>query len=287
MLKSMTGFGKASVQLKNKLIVVELRSVNSKQLDLNMRISSIYREKEQELRNEVSQKLERGKIDFNLYSDASESEKQISINKKIAKQYFREFNSLANDLKIKTDNLLTQILKMPDVIQTDKQDLDEKEWSKIKSAAIKAIAELDKFRSAEGKTLKRDLEKRVHLILNYLTEVEAHDVQRLKNVRERLNKAVAELIEKIDQSRFEQELIYYLEKLDITEEKVRLKTHCDYFLKTMQEQSSGRKLAFISQEIGREINTIGSKANDAVMQKIVVQMKDELEKIKEQLNNVL
>jgi len=286
MMKSMTGFGKAVCELPGKKITIEIRSLNSKQLDLNLRMPSLYREKESELRSEISKQAERGKVDVGIFSESTGEASVLNINKALAKTYFNELKELAVELK-EDNKILPLILKMPDVFKNEKQELDEKEWKVVKACADKAIEEFNKFRGDEGKTLQKEIGARVNTIADLLSEVRKMDENRIPSVRERLQKSVAELKEKIDQNRFEQELIYYIEKFDITEEKVRLQTHCDYFLKTMKEASSGRKLGFITQEIGREINTIGSKANDAGIQKTVVQMKDELEKIKEQLLNVL
>jgi uncharacterized protein (TIGR00255 family) len=287
MIKSMTGFGKASVSLKGRKISIEARSVNSKGMDTGFRLPTIYREKENEIRNLLSQKVKRGKIDISLSVETANEEKIVLINRATFKMHYKELKSLCKELKIDDREILLAILRMPDVMKPEKEVLDEKEWKSIFSAIGKAVSEMDKFRISEGKSLEKDLRKRVDQILHLLSQVELLDVERIPFIREKIRKQVAELTDKIDQNRFEQELIFYSEKLDITEEKVRLKTHCDYFLKTMNEEDCGRKLGFISQEIGREINTIGSKANDAGMQKVVVQMKDELEKIKEQLNNVL
>jgi len=283
----MTGFGKANASIKGKKISVEARSVNSKGLDTNFRLPNLYREKETELKNIFSEKLKRGKIDLTVSMDISNEEKQISLNKVVAKKHYAELKSLCKELKLDDKEMLLAILRMPDVFKPEKEEFSDKSWKILLSCIINAIAGLDKFRIAEGKALEKDLRKRLGVINNLLDRVEEMDEARIPFIKEKIRKQVAELTEKIDQNRFEQEIIYYAEKLDITEEKVRLKTHCDYFLKTMHEDECGRKLNFISQEIGREINTIGSKANDAEIQKVVVQMKDELEKIKEQLNNVL
>ncbi len=283
----MTGFGKASAGLKTKKIRVEIRSLNSKQLDLNLRLSGYYREKENEIRQEISKAAERGKIDFSIYSEQNSQAPSATINKKLARAYHKELHSLAKELKADDEDILSLVLKMPDVFKSEKEELSEKEWRIVKQCISKALKDFSKFRTDEGKMLGKELTKRIASITHLLNEIIALDQKRIPSVRERLRKGTEELKDKIDQNRFEQELIYYIEKLDITEEKVRLKTHCDYFLKTMEEDSSGRKLGFITQEIGREINTIGSKANDAAIQKLVVQMKDELEKAKEQINNVL
>jgi uncharacterized protein (TIGR00255 family) len=287
MVKSMTGFGKHVSELPDKKITVEVRSLNSKQLDLNVRIPGVYREKELELRSEVGRLVERGKVDLSIYSESTGTEKSVSINRSLALNYYNELQALGGELGEKPQDMLSIIVKMPDVLRPEKQELDENEWAGVKAAVDKALQAFNQFRDDEGRVLAKDFEERVGTIMTLLDEVIELDRQRIPSVRERLLKAVAELGEKIDQNRFEQELIYYIEKLDITEERLRLRTHCEYFLKTMKEASSGRKLGFITQEIGREINTIGSKANDAGIQKLVVRMKDELEKLKEQLLNVL
>ena len=289
MVKSMTGFGKSSSIVKSRKISVETRSVNSKGLDTSFRLPNVFRDKETEIRNFLSEKLKRGKVDLTVTFDSSSEEKHVSLNKSIAKKHFVELKSLSRELKIDDTQMLLAILRMPDVFKPEKEEFSANDWKVILSAIGKAVSALDKFRMSEGKSLEKDLRKRIDFILKHLSAIEGMDRGRIDAIREKLRKNLEELIssDKIDNNRFEQELIYHIEKLDITEEKVRLKTHCNYFLKTMNEDECGRKLGFISQEIGREINTIGSKANDAEIQKIVVQMKDELEKIKEQLNNVL
>jgi uncharacterized protein (TIGR00255 family) len=289
MIKSMTGFGKAVCELPTKKITVEVRSLNSKQFDLNLRIPSLYRDKESDLRSELARTLDRGKIDVSIYSEFTGESGGLSINKPLAKSYYADLKGLANELNNTGSDLLALTMKMPEVMRAERQELDEAEWSKVRVAVEEALKEFQRFRTDEGKTIADDFEKRIGFIRSSLEEVEKADAARVSAVRERIRKNIAEFVEKekIDQNRFEQELVYYIEKIDITEEKVRLKTHCDYFIQTMGESNSGRKLGFITQEIGREINTIGSKANDATIQKIVVQMKDELEKIKEQVSNVL
>lgn len=287
MIKSMTGFGKASVNSKGKKITVEIRSLNSKQLDLNLRIPGIFREKENEMRGVISKECERGKIDFSIFIDEEKPAELSFINRKLAKKYFSELKSLAKELKADDEDLLEIVLKMPEVMKPERAEFDASEWKTIKHCIENALNEINRFRRDEGKELQKELEKRIRLILKNLAAISSLDEKRIPLLREKIRNSVSELKDKIDENRFEQELIFYIEKLDITEEKVRLKTHCDYFIKTMKEINNGRKLNFISQEIGREINTIGSKANDAEIQKLVVQMKDELEKIKEQLNNVL
>lgn len=283
----MTGFGKASLNSKGKKISVEIRSLNSKQLDLSIRIPGVFREKENEIRGLISKECERGKIDFSIFIEDEKSAALSFVNKKLAKAYFSELKALANELKADKEDLLEIVLKMPDVLKPERAEFDLSEWNLIKKCIEKSLKEINRFRNDEGVELEKELEKRVQLVLKNLKAISSLDEKRIPLLREKIRNSVSELKDKIDENRFEQELIFYIEKLDITEEKVRLKTHCDYFTKTMKEKSSGRKLSFISQEIGREINTIGSKANDAGIQKFVVQMKDELEKIKEQLNNVL
>ena len=283
----MTGFGKAQVSLKGKKTSVEARSVNSKGLDTNFRLPSVYREKETELKNMLGEKLKRGKIDLMISVESSEGEKHVTLNKTVAKTHYRELKALCKELKLGDEEMLLAILRMPDVFKVEKEEFNDKDWKSILSAILKAISDLDKFRMAEGKSLEKDLRSRLDILAGLLKKVEEQDEARIPFIKEKIRKQVSEMTDKIDQNRFEQEIIYYAEKLDITEEKVRLKTHLDYFIKTMGEEECGRKLNFISQEIGREINTIGSKANNAEIQKVVVQMKDELEKIKEQLNNVL
>ena len=290
MLKSMTGFGKATLEWNSSTIAVEVRSLNSKQLDLGFRIPSRYKSKELELRATSTRLIERGKADVSIQLETNNGEKELAINKSLAKNYFAELKALATELNEPTNDLLSLVLKMPEVLKSQPEEAEEAELEQLKTCLDKAIAEFVKFRLEEGNVLQNEFETRIHNIVNLLQSVELLDVKRATALRSRIEKNIAEFVdkEKIDQNRFEQELIYYIEKIDITEEKLRLKTHCDYFLKTMNEEESvGRKLGFISQELGREINTIGSKANDSDIQKLVVQMKDELEKIKEQLLNVL
>lgn len=286
----MTGYGKAVCELPQKKVTVEMRSLNSRQLDLGMRVSSAYRDKEAELRSELARQVERGKVDFSIFVEFTGDSGLVSVNKPLAMNYHSALKKLAHDIgEDERANYLPLIVKMPDVLKQEKLEVDENEWKQVAQTVQEAIRNFNSFREDEGKTLSREFEDRIGIIRSKLEEVKALDPQRAAGIRERISKNLDEFIgaEKIDRNRFEQELIYYLEKLDITEEKLRLLTHCDYFSKTMQEASSGRKLGFISQEIGREINTIGSKANDAGIQRLVVEMKDELEKIKEQLLNVL
>ncbi|MBL7900704.1 MAG: YicC family protein [Bacteroidia bacterium] len=289
MIKSMTGFGKASAESKDNLITIEIRSLNSKGADVSLRLSSALRNYEAELRNEISKLLERGKIDLSIYLESKKVITPTEINVTLAKAYHDQLRNLAIELNEPLHDPIAQILRLPDVMKTERKESDEEEWKVIKTAVMEAVNELNAFRDKEGLSLKTDLEQRLKNIENSLNEIAKLDVIRLENLKQRIKINITEAIGKnnIDQNRFEQELIYYIEKLDINEEKVRLKTHLDYFIETCAENSPGRKLNFIAQEIGREINTIGSKANDAPIQKLVVLMKDELEKIKEQVNNVL
>tara|TARA_R110002020_G_scaffold109891_2_gene254170 strand:- start:527 stop:1387 length:861 start_codon:yes stop_codon:yes gene_type:complete len=286
MIKSMTGFGKSVNQLPSKKITIEIKSLNSKSLDLNARIPSFYREKELELRNIVAKKLERGKIDFSVYVELNGEETSTSINTDVVQQYMKQLRAVtpdANDIE-----LLKMAVRLPDALKTERDEIDEEEYQTILTGLESALNAIENYRLDEGKVLKEDFELRISNISTYLEEVKTIDPERMLGVRERLTKAVSDLKADVDENRFEQELTYYLEKYDITEEKVRLNNHLEYFQKSLKsEDSNGKKLAFISQEMGREINTIGSKSNYAPMQQVVVRMKDELEKIKEQLLNVL
>ncbi|NNJ88059.1 MAG: YicC family protein [Eudoraea sp.] len=285
MIQSMTGFGKHVVQLPTKKITVELKSLNSKSLDLNARMPPAYREKELELRKIIATALKRGKIDFGLYVEITGDETSSEVNKAVVKQYIKQLKAIADGDELR---LMEMALRLPDTLKTDRDDIDKEEYQGILEALNEALKEIQAFRSEEGRTLENDFAARLDTLNSLLKEVMAIDPERLGAIRERLDKAVADLKADVDANRFEQELIYYLEKYDITEEKVRLENHLSYFKETMSSaESNGKKLAFISQEIGREINTIGSKANFAPMQQLVVQMKDELEKIKEQMLNVL
>ncbi|MBK8368328.1 MAG: YicC family protein [Bacteroidetes bacterium] len=289
MLKSMTGFGKATKEFENKTVNVEIRSLNSKNLDLSLRLSSTYRDKEHELKSEITKLLERGKVDLSVYVESKIEETPVQINTDLAKSYYNQLKQLAIELNEPTTNLMAHVLKMPDVLKSERKEPNEQDWKDIQSVIFLAVEGLNNFRSDEGKSIEKDFETRLGIIADSLEKIKEHDAARIQNIRDRIKKNLEEVVgkEKVDNNRFEQELIYYIEKLDINEEKVRLKTHLDYFIKTMKEPAGGRKLNFIGQEIGREVNTIGSKANDAEMQKLVVLMKDELEKIKEQTNNVL
>lgn len=284
MIQSMTGFGKSVLSLPDKHLSIEIKSLNSKSIDINTRIPLAYREKELEFRKFIAEKLVRGKVDFSIFVENIGAQTPSKINVNIVKSYIEQMRSIVDgDLT----ELLKMAVRMPDALQSTSDTISVEEFEIIYNHINLAIAELQKFRIQEGKVLEKDFVLRIGLIGQYLQQVENFDTERLALIRERLEKAVAE-IQNVDANRFEQELIFYLEKLDITEEKIRLKKHLDYFLETLtSDESNGRKLSFVAQEIGREINTLGSKANFAPMQQLVVQMKDELEKIKEQVLNVL
>jgi uncharacterized protein (TIGR00255 family) len=291
MIKSMTGYGKAVAETPQKKITIEIKSLNSKQLDLNTKLPWLYKEKEPEIRNLISQKLDRGKIDFTMFCDMLNDEVITVINKSAVGNYYNQFKEIAAELKIDLDDqIFTAIMKLPDTLKTEKPEIPEAEWEIIKNQIIESITMLDLYRIEEGNSIMADLEKCIGKILSLLETVQTFEAGRITKIREKLMSLLEENLgsEKLDKNRFEQEIIFYLEKYDINEEKVRLKTHCDYFMETVSTPSpNGKILNFIAQEIGREINTIGSKANDASIQKLVVMMKDELEKIKEQTLNVL
>ncbi|WP_417855860.1 YicC/YloC family endoribonuclease [Xanthomarina gelatinilytica] len=285
MIHSMTGYGKSVLQLPNKKITIEIKSLNSKNLDLNARMPSIYREKELSLRKLIANTLERGKIDFSIYVEITGEETTTQVNKTVIKQYIKQLKDIVDGDETE---LLKMAVRFPDALNTERDDIDEDEWQAILNEIKVALKNIDTYRLDEGKALETDFRIRLKNIETLLEQVIAMDPERIEGVRERLRKGVEELKEKVDENRFEQELVFYIEKFDITEEKVRLKNHLDYFNDALSsDDSNGKKLGFIGQEIGREINTIGSKSNYAPMQKLVVQMKDELEKIKEQLLNVL
>ena len=294
MIISMTGYGKAAAELPGRTYIIEIKSLNSKGLDLSVKIPGVFREKEMEVRNLLSQRLIRGKIELYISVDRTPESAARSINVPLALQYQKELKELLTALNEETsEGFLTHILKMPDVMQGDTTEFDAANWSVLAEGIESALRATEAFRLSEGKILEEDLKIRVNLILSLLDSIEPFEQNRINDIRERIrtgfqNIAGSDQIQaRIDENRFEQELIFYIERLDITEEKVRLKKHCDYFTETLNDPvSQGKKLGFICQEMGREINTIGSKANDAAIQKIVVQMKDELEKIKEQLLNI-
>ena len=285
MIQSMTGYGKSIIELPNKKITVEIKSLNSKNMDLNARVPSAYREKELELRDKISKNLSRGKVDFNLYVELTGETTSTVVNEAVVKQYMGQLSEIAES---SASELLKMAVRLPDALKTEREEIDDEEFKKISQAVDEALEAINGYRTDEGAVLENEFHQRIQNIATLLDQVIELDPQRIENVKERLHKAVSEVKETVDENRFEQELIYYLEKYDITEEKVRLKNHLDYFKETLESNTSnGKKLGFISQEIGREINTIGSKANFAPMQQLVVQMKDELEKIKEQALNVL
>lgn len=285
MIQSMTGYGKSIVQLPSKKITVEIKSLNSKNMDLNARVPSAYREKELDLRNRIATSLSRGKVDFNLYVELTGEATSASVNEAVVKEYMKQLKQIS---EVKDAELLRMAIRLPDALKTEREEIDESEFNAITDAVDTALQAIHEYRSNEGAVLEKDFLMRIAKIAELLDEVMAIDPQRIENLRDRLRKAVSDMKENVDENRFEQELIFYLEKYDITEEHVRLKNHLNYFEETLKNPTSnGKKLGFISQEIGREINTIGSKANFAPMQQLVVQMKDELEKIKEQALNVL
>ena len=287
----MTGFGKAEFETKNKKFTIEIKSLNSKQIDINTRTPALYRGKDILIRKTLSEKLTRGKVDFNIYVENLGDESNSKINEPILKSYFQQLSTISKELNLGVDHsTLEAAMRLPDVVKTEYETLDKTEWNTIFSNIKKALIDIDEFRIQEGLALHTDITENVKSIQNLLDELAPFEEQRIEAVRTRLTENLdkVKLNGTIDQNRFEQELIFYLEKLDINEEKVRLTNHCEYFLETIaQATPSGKKLGFISQELGREINTIGSKANETNIQRIVVQMKDHLERIKEQLLNVL
>ncbi|MGB0982368.1 MAG: YicC/YloC family endoribonuclease [Winogradskyella sp.] len=285
MIHSMTGYGKSVLQLPTKKISIELKSLNSKNLDLNARMPSMYRAKELSVRKLMAKHLVRGKVDFSLYVEVTGEDTSSKINQTVVNEYIKQLANVVDGDKVE---LLKIAMRMPDAITTEREAIDEDEWLLIENEINTAMTDIVTYRKDEGAILKQDFLDRIETLKRLLENVIAIDPDRINGVRARLEKGIADIKEKVDENRFEQELVYYIEKFDITEEKVRLDNHLNYFITTLNsEDSNGKKLGFISQEIGREINTIGSKSNYAPMQKLVVQMKDELEKIKEQLLNVL
>ncbi len=287
----MTGFGKTECECQDRKIVIEIKSLNSKQLDVNARIPNGYREKELAFRTLISKNLKRGKVDFNISVENSGGGSSFSINKPLVEKYYQEIKSISEEIGEEGPvDYMSVIMRLPDVMMSEKEEVKEDEWKLLFDAVERAIGKLDVFRVEEGQNLFTDLSKRTEKIMELLVQVDPYEKRRIENLKVKIKRDLYELTDKdnIDKNRFEQELVYYIDKLDITEEKVRLKKHCEYFLETLGEAvSQGKKLNFIGQEMGREINTMGSKAGDANIQKIVVQMKDELEKIKEQLFNIL
>jgi uncharacterized protein (TIGR00255 family) len=286
MIQSMTGFGKASLQLPTKKITVEVKSLNSKGLDLNVRMPSVYREMELGLRTQISTKLERGKIDFAIYIESTAEQTSTKVNVPVVKNYIAQLREVYADAD--ETELMKMAVRMPDTLKTEREEIDENDWEQIQVIIDEALQNILSFRKDEGESLEKEFNLRIGNIRQYMNDALALDPERVQAIKDRLQNAISELQVNVDENRFEQELIYYLEKLDITEEKVRLTNHLDYFIETLGvSEANGRKLGFITQEMGREINTMGSKSNHAQMQKLVVMMKDELEKIKEQVLNVL
>lgn len=291
MIKSMTGFGKAECELSDRKVIIEIKTLNSKSLDIYTKIPGMYREKELEIRNELSKILQRGKIEFVLYYEYTNESKATTINSAVVKSYINQLSLLAKDLNISSKDQLLQIaMRLPDTLNTEREEINENDWKLVLETIVKAINQVDKFRIQDGNQLKEEFNNRIDLIEKYKNDVVPFEKARIEKLKIKLKENLrAWLDEKdIDKNRFEQEIIYYLEKIDISEEKARLSNHCKYFKEVMDDvEPSGKKLGFITQEIGREINTLGSKANDSDIQKIVVLMKDELEKIKEQVLNIL
>lgn len=293
MIKSMTGYGKTEFESSNKKITVEVKSLNSKSLDLSTRVAAIYREKDIEIRKLIAEKALRGKVEFSLYIESLGGTGKSVINTEAVKAYFEQLQSVSNEVGIANNDvqLLVATLKLPDALKTELESIDENEWITIHAKIIETLDALDNFRTQEGVSLENDLRSNIERIMQLLEEAKPFEEQRIANVKQRLTDGLKDLEQKgkVDQNRYEQELIFYIEKLDVNEEKVRLAQHCSYFLETMDsnEDGVGKKLGFIAQEIGREINTLGSKSNESNMQRIVVQMKDSLERIKEQVLNVL
>ena len=289
MIQSMTGYGKAELNLKNANFTIEVRSLNSKQIDANVKMSSIYRDKEIGLRKLLSEKLQRGKIELSIWRESSDSSATYTLNTELIKEYFSQIQEVTSSLSINSSDIMPSLLKMPEVLVKGEEKAEDNEWEEIAKGIDIAIGNILQFRLDEGEKLETDITARINKLSTLLIDISPFAKGRIEKVKKSLADKLAEIDTKnIDENRFEQELIYYLEKQDITEEQVRLEVHLSYFVETMKANApNGKKLGFISQEIGREINTIGSKSSDAEMQKIVVQMKDELEKIKEQLLNIL
>lgn len=282
----MTGFGKATLQLPTKKITVEVKSLNSKGLDLNVRMPSLYREMELGLRTQIASKLERGKVDFSIFIESTAEQTSTKVNAPIVKAYMNQLREIYNGGD--DTELMKMAIRMPDALKIERDEIDENDWTEIQTVIEEAVQNMLAFRRDEGMSLEKEFQLRIGNIRQYMNDALALDPERVQAIKDRLQTAIEELKVNVDENRFEQELIYYLEKLDITEEKVRLTNHLDYFLETINgTEANGRKLGFITQEMGREINTMGSKSNHAQMQKLVVMMKDELEKIKEQVLNVL
>ncbi|MBQ9253913.1 MAG: YicC family protein [Bacteroidales bacterium] len=288
-MKSMTGYGKCSVNFENKVISVEIRTLNSKQADINIKVPQIYKGKEIEINNILKTKLERGKIDCYITVQYAKDSAELEMNKELFVSYYKQLKEVLDGVSADVNSVIEYLLQRDDVMQSNNNELGEEESQILLSCVVSAVEMVDEYRKNEAIALKEDLVKRVNIIRDLSNGVEDFEKQRVPIIKEKLLNRLNQLqLENVDMGRLEQELIYYLEKLDITEEKVRLNKHIDYFLETVEQtESQGKKLGFIAQEMGREINTLGSKSNDAQMQRIVVKMKDELEKIKEQLANIL
>jgi uncharacterized protein (TIGR00255 family) len=283
----MTGFGKAEINTQNKKLTIEIKSLNSKQIDMSVRMPSAYKQKELSIRKTVAQSLNRGKIDVALFVEQTHSELSATINSEVVKAYYSDLKGIAKELN-NTDDIMSSIMRLPDVLKSKKEEIDESEWTQIESLLSQAIDAITNYRADEGHILAEDFALRIENIRTSLNEIAAYEKSRIEKIKGSIREKIDEIKVSADENRFEQELIYYIEKLDITEEITRLNLHLNYFIEVMQSANSqGKKLGFICQEIGREINTIGSKSNDATMQQEVVKMKDELEKIKEQILNVL
>ncbi len=290
MIESMTGFGKASVELDKRKVTIEVKSLNSKQLDLSVRLPNLYKEHEMELRNLLSRQLERGKVDFLIYMENTGAEVATQINHNVLESYYNQIKESARKMGIDTPTDWFQVLlRIPDALKHESQEVDENEWIAVSKTIEEAINQLKAFRKQEGAMLEKLFSEKIANISNLLTNIEPFESERIEKIKSRINEALQKIEDfDYDKNRFEQEMIYYIEKLDINEEKSRLTNHLNYFLETMKTGSGqGKKLGFIAQEMGREINTLGSKSNHADMQQIVVRMKDELEQIKEQVLNVL
>ncbi len=291
MILSMTGFGKAEANFENKNIAIEIRSLNSKQLDVYTRIPSEYKDKDLEIRNFLKEELQRGKVDFSMSVNTVGGEGTKELNQQLAKKYYEQLAAFSAQIgvDIAMENILDTLVRMPDVIAVKEDVIDEAQWNELWQVIGEAVRKLNEFREQEGQSLQQDLLANVTTIESLLEEVLVYETERIETVKQRLQEQLEKLKVEVDKERFEQELIYYLEKLDINEEKVRLRNHCQYFRETVtsKEKSVGKKLGFIGQEMGREINTLGSKANHTMIQQLVVQMKEALEKIKEQVLNVL
>lgn len=291
MIRSMTGYGKAECLLPGKKLTIEIKSLNSKQLDTNTRLPVLYKEKELEIRQLIASSLERGKVECSFYYEVTSDAGSGTINEAVVKNYYEQLYRISGELGLEASlELLSTVMRMPDTIRSEKPDLEDEEWEVVRTALQQALQQVNGFRVQEGESLDSDLRERVGAISTKLSQIQPHEEERIALIRDRIGNNLGAFLRKdeIDENRFEQELIFYIEKLDISEEKVRLANHCKYFLETLEDQGpAGKKLGFISQEMGREINTLGSKANHAEIQRLVVEMKDELERIKEQLLNVL